>query len=478
MQLQPPSGGIDYLPTGGSGLSSAIGILARLFEAIQTSVISIGLFVALLGFVFYVYSNRQQTRGLQLVEGGVITLAAAAFGAPILSEATAYVASGQTAPGAVQLQDGVSIEVTALDALNTTPKYPVARSSLDVSLGPTVAIFGNILSVLMLVAVSAGISITLFALILYVASPQRRRGYAQRLLRGGIIVTVCVSTIHLVIGAISWVAVGSPSVDRGSRPVALSADGADPSQYYDKITLPHEAMTPEVVYPVSPGDATVIPTLELADRLVVLNEVTLAYVAVIAFVFGLILYVAGRGISAQQKATGRKYIVVGIVLLVVLASTSLVVTAVGWVATGDGSTESTIYQPGAPYADGTTFSSGSVEGWNSTSGQPLIAVDVDGGGMGLTVAENDTVTRPFDVADTPGGGDQVLVSVKTSGTATVTVLESGTPIIDAEGVNGTTSWTTRTEADTLTIRVANAESGETLLIESVIVTPVYVEDAE
>jgi hypothetical protein len=471
MSVKPPGGGIDYLPSGGGGLSYLIELLARLFSVIQTSAISIGLILAMLGTIFYIYSQRQSSRGLQLVEGGVIVVAVAAVGIPIVTEATSYVADGDPNIGTVRIQEE-AIEVVATESLNTTARYPIGPDPIEASLGPMVAIFGNLLSVLMVAVLSAGIVATLFALILLATSSRRQRVYARHLLRGGVLVTICASAIHLILGTLSWLAVGSESTDRAVRPITLRGN-AQASDYYHQIQLPHEAATPDVVYPVTPGDATVLPALQLTDRIAVLSEVGAAYLAVVALILGLILHIANIGVKPLQKYRARQFISFAVVILVIVASVSFVVTAVGWVATGEATTEQTIHQPGAPYADGTHFSSGSVEGWQSETGAELVAIGVDGGGMGLFVEESDIVTRQFEVADAPG--DHVLVTVETQGSANVTVLENGdTALVEQAPVNGTAAWVTQTNAETLTIEIASPDT-ETVVIEAVEVTPVIVE---
>ncbi len=477
MEIEPPGGGIDYIPSEEGGLTFAVELLARLFSVVQTSLIGISLFFGMMGLVFYLYSQRQNERGLQFIEGGIVVFTAILC-VPLLIETTSFLADGDPEIGTVQVSDegyGAiigSLEIVADDALDTDPNYPIESNAIEASLDPTVAMFGNVLSVLMVVVVSTAVIAGLFALILFVASPRSRKRYAINLLRGSVLVTLGASAFHLFFSALSWIAVGSPTTDRGIQPVELRGNG-DASEYYGEIQLPHEAATPDVIYPVSPGDATVIPALRLTDRIAVLSEIGLAYLAVVLLAFGTVIYLTSVS-SSQQKLKARQYIVVAGILLIVLAGMSMIVTAVGWVATGDVTPEQTIHQPGAPYADGTYFSSGSSEGWEAGSGEDLVPIEVGNETMALFIDDTDTITRSFEVADSPG--NQVLVTVETEGEAIVTVEANDTTLVDRESVDGPAMWVSQTDAETLDIQIENTDDDTTLYIESVVVSPVLIEN--
>lgn len=477
MDIEPPSGGLDYLPSEDGGLSFGVELLARIFSVIHSSLIGVSLILGMFGLIFYTYSRRQNTRGLQFVEGSIVVLSAALC-IPLLIDTTSFLADGDSDIGTVQVSEGGfgeiagSIEIVAVDALDTEPTYPIESNAIEASLDPSIAIFGNILSVLMVVVVSTAVIASLFALILYIASPQSRKQYALNLLRGGVIVTMGASAIHLFLSTLSWIAVGSPSTARGIQPVELRGD-EETGEFYGEIQLPHEAATPEVIYPVTPGDATVIPTLQLSDRIAVLSEIGLAYFAVILLVFATVVYLTGV-FSSQQKLKARQYIVVATTLLIILASVSMIITAVGWVATGEASTEDTIHQPGAPYADATYFSSGSAEGWEAVSGTNIAPIDLNGGGMALFIEESDTIERSFEVANSPG--DQVLVTVETQGEGVVTVESESETLIHMESVNGTAAWVSQTDTKTLDVEIENADSETAMFVESVAVSPVLLDE--
>ncbi len=476
MQLKPPGDGVDYLPTEEGGLSLGVEIFARVFSVIQTSLIGVSLVVGMFGLIFYLYSRNQHRRGLQFVEGGIIVFTTALC-VPLLIETTSFLVDGDTDIGTVQVTDegygqvAGALEIIGVDALDTDPNYPAGLGPVESSLDPTVAVFGNILSVLMAVVVSTAVIGCLFALILFFASPQPRKEYALNLLRGSFLLTVGASMLHIILSTLSWIAVGSPSTDRGIQPLELRGDD-DASEFYTDIQLPNEAMTPDVIYPLNPGDATIIPTLQITDRIAVLNEVGIAYLAVILLVFATIVYLTSTA-SSQRKIKARRYIITAAALLIIIAGVSMVITTVGWVATGDISTESTIHQTGAPYADGTYFSSGSAEGWESDSGSTLVPIELDGG-MALYIDGDESISRPFEIVDSPG--NQVLITVKTQGEAIVSVSTDDETLVDGEIVDGGAAWVSQTDDENLDIEIENMDSDTTLYIESAVVSPVLIEN--
>jgi hypothetical protein len=412
---------------------------------------AIAIIAILLGSVYFFIGQRKRSPSY-LLHGIYLTTFLFLMG--LLFQGLGWVLTGST-----RIDESVGV-------VGSTISFPASLLTRSISPpGPIsnpgthgdfpVHVLGRVFSIEVLFISFLGVTGFMLGMILKFSPGKHPRG--QQWLRSGLLVTTGSFMLHTLFATFSWIITGTVGMSTGK---SISPGYANSSR--TTIHLPKEELVNnDLIYPLVPTQGEIWPVINALERSFQLSVTTAAWIGLIGFVLGAIFYFG----TNRGSSTGQRWMIGGIVMIVIMVSMPLILSTGTWVITGE--TQAFSEVRGGAFVESSTWESQTAEGWSTPDGAlSIVATNKTEGTHGLHIVGD--ANRKYDVENNVDGQQNVTIVVA-RGSADISVSVDGTTVSNEYSTSGVTHFTV---PDGSTVHVSI--SGFDVVVEEVVIREVGV----
>jgi hypothetical protein len=435
-------------PSSGLGFLDVFG---RAFVLVQDSMFAIGIIAILLGSVYF-FTGQRKRSPRYLLHGIYLTTFLFLMG--VVFQGIGWVLTGSTRiDDSMGVVGGTISFPASLLTRTINPPGPVPNPATHGDF--PVHVLGRVFSIEVLFISFLGVIGILVGAILKFSPVRNPQG--EQWLRSGLLVTTGAFMLHTLFATFSWIITGTVGMSTGK---SISPGYANSSR--TTIHLPDDQLVnTDLIYPLVPTQGDIWPVINALERSFQLSVTTVAWIGLIGFVLGAVLYF---GIK-RGSGTGQRWMVGGIIIILIMVSMPIILSTGTWVITGE--TQAFTEVRGGPFAESTTWESQTAEGWSSPDGAlAIVATNKTQGTHGLHIVGD--ANREYDVENNVDGHQNVTIVVA-RGSADISVSVDGTTVSNVYSTTGVTHFTV---PDGSTVHVSI--SGFDIVVEEVVIREVGV----